>query len=54
MNATVNWGKDQQYGITTRGWIVRMNDAGKWTVFDDADRYVGAYATRDEAVEVAR
>jgi hypothetical protein len=54
--AHVNWTSTGNLGITWRGWaIVRLvKTTGEWDVFDDRDRHVGRYATRDEAEAAAR
>jgi hypothetical protein len=56
---TVNWTRTGLMGITTNGWTIMARQSyadtyKAWSVFDDADNFVGFFATRDEAVAVAR
>jgi hypothetical protein len=57
MTTTVNWTRTGAFGITPSGYeITRGERAGLdiWHVFAPSGAHVGSYATRDEAVAVAR
>ena len=57
MTTTVNWTRTGFIGITPNGWEIHHNrkvGARDWLVFNADGFLVGSYATRDEAVAVAR
>lgn len=54
---TVNWTRTGAFGITPAGYELSRSERGGgevWNVFDATGSYVGTYATRAEAVAVAR
>jgi hypothetical protein len=57
MATTVNWTRTGFIGITPDGWEIHHNrkvGARDWLVFNADGFLVGSYATRAEAVAVAR
>jgi hypothetical protein len=57
MGTTVNWTSTGAFGITPRGYTItsaERNGVELWRVFDERDRLLGYYTTRDEAVAAAR